>query len=46
VFFDSLIDSGNVGDKEIITNDLDFGTDAFGNVGPSLPVVLVEGVLD
>ena len=44
LLLDGGLDSERVGDSEIVTNDLDAGR--LVQVGPSLPVVLVEGVLD
>lgn len=39
-----LLDTLDVGDGQVITDNLDVSVG--GEVGPSLPVVLVEGVLD
>lgn len=39
-----LLDTLNVGDGQVVADDLDVGVG--GEVAPGLPVVLVEGVLD
>lgn len=41
---DGLLDEGGVGDSQVITNDLEVG--GLEEVGPGLPVILSEGVLD
>lgn len=44
LLLDSGLDTGRVGDGEIVTDDLDAGSS--GEVGPRLPVILVEGIFD
>lgn len=44
LLLDCGLDTERVGDGQVVTDDLDTGVG--GEVGPRLPVVLVEGVLD
>ena len=44
LLLDGSFDAEGVGDSKIVTDDLD--ATFFGEVSPSLPIVLVEGILD
>jgi len=44
LLLDGSLDSDRVGNGQVITNDLDLGR--LVEVGPSLPIILGEGVLD
>jgi len=42
--FDGSLDTEGIGDSKVVTNDLDATIGS--EVGPSLPIVLIEGILD
>ena len=46
LFVDCLLDSGGVGDEEVIADDLDLFSDFGSEFSVGFPVILIEGVFD